>query len=505
MYPALPPEPPSEPEIPRRIEEIIAYAPAKHCPGGKELIGTGEEADCFYYVESGTFEVSYQAQQTPIVVAMIGAGAFFGEVGFFDQLPRTRNIRALDDAQLRVFDKTVMDRLHENDPALYRCFLEFLLKLVSRRFRQILSDRGPLTAYAASLSTGKEHFKGLQMLPADLLGSSGWQAISQQIEGFKAAMFDVAYQLQKDVNGELSEDLQRRGEEVLDELKIRVRQFGPEIEQTDHADLLWGYVFKEVFPYLMRSRFAERAYYKPKGYAGDFMMIELIYRQQAEGDGKLGRLIDGWALNQVPPRAVRARRRLLGKLIDDTCRGVYRLRRAQGPPMRLMNLACGSARELFDIINVCDYSDRIEAICIDIDPEALQFANQHVNTGVHQASVKFMTENVIKWSMGRVAHDFGLQDLIYSSGLCDYLDDRLLLRMIKRCYEHLNPGGTLIIGNFSTSNPDRFFMDYLLYWRLIHRDEAKLRDLFSQTGFGRQVDIVVEEEGLNLFAVARRP
>jgi hypothetical protein len=115
-----------------------------------------------------------------------------------------------------------------------------------------------------------------------------------------------------------------------------------------------------------------------------------------------------------------------------------------------------------------------------------------------------MTENVIKWALGRVKHDFGTLDLIYSSGLCDYLDDRLLVKMIQRCYEHLNSGGTLVIGNFSKDNPDRFFMDHLLYWRLIHRNKADLMSLFNDTGFGGNVRIMSEEEGLNLFAIARR-
>jgi SAM-dependent methyltransferase len=494
-------EPVSNAPIVEQLEEITRYGHLQHCPSGEELIVTGEKADCFYYVENGTFEVSYQAQQTPIVVAMIGAQTFFGEVGFFDERPRTRNVRAVDDAQLRVFDHSVMDRIHSEKPDLHRCFLEFLLRLASGRFRRILSDRGPLTAYAASLSTGKEHFKGIQTLPADLLGAPGWQSINHTIETFKAAMFDVAYKLQKDVSGNHRNLLHNQGATILDELKVNVRQFGDQIEANEHAELMWGYIFKEVFPYLMRSRFVERAYYKPKGYAGDFLMIEQVYRNQPEGDGKLGQLIDRWALDQVPARAVRARRRLLARLIHEICRECAE----NGNSARLMNLACGSSRELFDVLGNCDFSEIIDAMCVDIDAEALQYANQHVNPGGHSASLRFMTENVIKWAIGRVQHDFGPMDLIYSSGLCDYLDDRLLLRMIRRCFDQLKPGGKLIIGNFSTANPDRFFMDRLLYWRLIHRSEATLRELFSQSGFGDRVEVVVEEEGLNLFAIARRP
>jgi SAM-dependent methyltransferase len=169
-----------------------------------------------------------------------------------------------------------------------------------------------------------------------------------------------------------------------------------------------------------------------------------------------------------------------------------------------MNLACGPARELFDLLGRCDYSRQIEALCMDIDPEALQYANQHVNTSSHQASVRFMRENVIKWAIGRAKHDIQPQDIIYSSGLCDYLDQRLLTKLIRRCYDQLAPGGQLIIGNFAHTNPDRLLMDHIVYWRLIHRDKQDLFDAFSETPFGDKVEVITEAQEVNLFAVGTK-
>lgn len=483
------------------IEAVLPYGMLQSCSWGTDLIAMGAASECFYYVETGTLEVSYTSNQTPIVVALIGPGSFFGEIGFFDQLTRTRNIKTVEDVSLRVFDQNAMARLRKDDQDLYSRFLEYLLRSVCARFRQVLSDRGPLTAYAAALSTGKEHFKGMQQLPADLLGSSGWQYINQELESFKASMFDVGYRLQGEAGHEISARLKEEGEAILTGFFEKMRAAATALKQNESDDLIWGYVFKEVFPYLVRSRFFERAYYKPKGYAGDFYMIELIYRNQPEGDGKLGYLIDGWLLEQVPARAVRGRRRLLHDLLDRLCR--ERLDAAGS--IHIMNLACGPCRELFDLIGQGGYSERINATCIDIDAEALQFANQQVNTFDHRAALRFMRENVIKWALGRIKQDFGPQDIIYSSGLCDYLDRRAASALIRRCYEHLKPGGVLIIGNFAPDNPDRLLMDQLMYWRLIYRDETQLEALFDESPFRGQVQIVAEEEGVNLFAVARRP
>lgn len=482
------------------IQDVLPFAACRVCSVGEKLMESGESADCFYFVEQGLFEVSYLTRQTPIVVAMIGSGAFIGEIGFFDRQDRTRRIRAVSPARLRVFDRAVLNRMLSEQPALYGRFMEHVLGSVCRRFRQILSDRGPLTAYAASLSTGKERFKGVQPLPTDLMGSPLWQETNHYLETFKAEMFAIAYQLQRDSRPAVADDIQRKGDAVLDLLKEKIRQAGPVINGMESADLIWGYIFKEVFPYLMRSRFAERAYYKPKGYAGDFLMIESIYRNQPDGDGKLGRLIDTWVLNQVPARSVRARRFLLKRLLDRFCTE----RLEQPGCIRIMNLACGPARELFDLLADCDFSSRLEAVCIDIDAEALEYSDRVVNPHSHGASIVYMRENIIKWAIGRIKHDFEPQDIIYSSGLCDYLDERLVSALIERCHHYLKPGGVLVIGNFSPANPDRFFMDQLLYWRLIHRGADDLESLFARSSFNGRPEIIAEDEAVNLFAVMRK-
>jgi CRP-like cAMP-binding protein len=495
--PPLADDPVVDPEL---VQAVLPYAQRTECRKGQDLIVTGEQADCFYYVEDGTFEVSYTAQDTHIVVAMIGAGSFFGEIGFFDQLTRTRNIQAVEESSLCVFNQQSMAEISRSDAGLYAQFMEFLLRTVCSRFRQILSDRGPLTSYAAFLSTGKEHFQGLQPLPADLLGSSGWQQTSQRVEDLKAALFDIAYHLQKDTGPDIDPDMLTKGEAVLNAFNSDLAQFIEHSLAPQYTSLMWGYVFKEVFPYFMRSRYAERAYYKPKGYAGDFMMMEWIYNQQPDGDGKLGKLIDGWILRQASCQAVRNRRELLSDLLDSMCRQLLH----PGRRIRIMNLACGPARELFDLLDKCDYSQQIEALCMDIDPEALQYANQNVNTSSHQASVRFMRENVVKWAIGRARHDIQPQDIIYSSGLCDYLDQRLLNRLIRRCYDQLAPGGRLIIGNFANTNPDRLLMDHIVYWRLIHRDKQDLINAFAETPFGESVEVLTEAQGVNLFAVGTK-
>ena len=48
-------------------------------------------------------------------------------------------------------------------------------------------------------------------------------------------------------------------------------------------------------------------------------------------------------------------------------------------------------------------------------------------------------------------------------------------------------------------------MDHIVSWRLVYRDETELRELFGETPFGGNIDLLSEERQVNLFAVATKP
>ncbi|MBI1388861.1 MAG: methyltransferase domain-containing protein [bacterium] len=354
---------------------------------------------------------------------------------------------------------------------------------------------------SAGYSGVHQRYDDAKPIPEPLHMQPEWRFVQQAVEESKTAFYDLSHRLQIDPDPEPKEEHRRRCGEVLDQFNERLRKTAALLEGYQYADSVWGYAFKEIFPYFLRSRFAERTYSKPKGYAGDFQMIEMLYNNQPDGDGKLGRLVDAWCLETATARAVRGRRKLLTQLL---AKFTY-ARRNQNDPIRVLNLGCGSNRELFDFLAHCDYDNRIEAVCVDTDRDALTFTNHHVNVFHHRASVKLLDDNVARWSVGKGRHSYGPQDLIYSSGLTDYFGARMFRALATRCYDHLRPGGVLIIGNFGDTNPHRAFMDHIIHWRLIHRSEEEFRNLFSDTPFGSRVKVIAEPQSINLFAIAQKP
>ncbi len=482
------------------VRRALAYSICQTYEQGEKINLDSDNKRSFYFVKKGMLEVSYTADETKITVALLGPGLFFGEIGFFEGGSRIRDIRVVEKAEISVFTVYSMRHFQQKEVDLYCRFLTFLTRSICAKFRRILDENEPLACYGASLSSGGKGYDQSRPIPTYFLKTKNWFDINQVIEEFKAHFYDISHILQMDPSPHIPDEIKQRGFSLINDLEKFLVKMEKNSGNEESANIIWGYIFKEIFPYFMRSRFGERSYYKPKGYAGDFNMMEMLYNNKPEGDGKIGVLVDDWLLQTPAAKAIRGRRVLLKKKLAEFCQPL----KENSDVINIMNLACGPNRELFDFLAECDYSEKISAICVDIDSEALQFTNQQVNTFPHRASIRLMSENLVKWALGRVQQNFRMQNIIYSSGLIDYLNDKLVLKFANRCFDHLKPGGKLMLGNFSPVNPSRTVMDNILQWKLIHRTSDDLIHIFNGSSFADQMEVISEEQGINLFAVGTK-
>lgn len=65
-------------------------------------------------------------------------------------------------------------------------------------------------------------------------------------------------------------------------------------------------------------------------------------------------------------------------------------------------------------------------------------------------------------------------DLIYSSGLFDYFDLDKSVRLARKLWENVKPGGSLIITNAHPDNPTRFWMEYVSEWYLEYKTDQEM-------------------------------
>ena len=251
----------------------------------------------------------------------------------------------------------------------------------------------------------------------------------------------------------------------------------------------------EMLPYILTTETADRFYSKPRGYAGDYIAIQRIYQNQPGGSSRLGPVMDRMFLEMPPSLAVRNRRKLIADEI------VAAVKERGGKPVRVLCLASGPATEVFDAFAAIEDRTLLKATLMDIDLQALAFVDDLRTRHRLTAQITLVNENLIALFLGRSSVRLEPQDLIYSIGLIDYLNDKLVGKLLQFAHQNLAPGGKVLLGNFHPKNPAKEFMDFVLEWNLIHRTEADMHRLFRGSPFARDCSrIQFEGEGVNLFA-----
>jgi SAM-dependent methyltransferase len=230
---------------------------------------------------------------------------------------------------------------------------------------------------------------------------------------------------------------------------------------------------------LMQDPFTHRAVTKPRGYAGDAVMMDFIYDgAPPSGTTEIGAGVFAATTRAGMGLSVRYRRQLLQSLIDDT---VVRHEQA-----RVLSVAAGHCRELQgSLVESAGFGG--EFVALDQDPLSCQeIARAHaghavrvVNQGVRELAGS---------AQGSVLADaLGSFDLIYSAGLYDYLPDALAKRLTRRLLAMLRPGGRLLIANFVPGGTGRGYMELFMDWTLVLRNEAAMRALAEAAGAAHTV------------------
>lgn len=224
------------------------------------------------------------------------------------------------------------------------------------------------------------------------------------------------------------------------------------------------------------------AYCKPRGYAGDFEMIDRHYLSYVCPDARLANWDQFWHVHPEA-EAVRNRKYYFHDLLCQHCT------ERNGKRLDILNLASGPARDVFEFVSITEADVHFD--CIDHDPQAVEFAGNLCRPFADR--ITFTRADVVR------LHRSKKYDLIWAAGLFDYFSDSLFKRVLRRLLSFLLPGGELVIGNFSPANPNIAWLRFC-EWHLHHRSADHLKRLAIESGVQPdQVAIGQEPEGVNLF------
>lgn len=462
------------------LDWIIESGDEQQIIAGAMLLTEGQDSAFLFIVLEGLLGISVAAIPDH-QLATLGPGELVGDISFLEDLPASASVIAVENSLVLTLSKQALLAKIKQDPAfaarLYRAFAI----LASRRLRERVGSLG-----RALQEQGRNAVEASQVE----------RRMMELIANFKQFVNDADKEALKH-DGMLPNpryrEIQRGFREFVAAVNVLI---GDQASLSQVVkDSLGALLQREVLPYLLLTSTAERFYSKPRGYAGDFFTIDKIYRNQPDGKGRLGPLLDYCFLEEPPAKAVRNRRSLL---LEEMRRS---LRERAGERTYFTSLACGPAAELFDLFADLEDSDRVMATLVDIDPQALAFVSKRRNRTGLRNQLRLETGNLLYLATGRQKLSLVPQDLVYSVGLIDYFNDKFVIKLLNYVHSILAPGGRVILGNFHPRNSAKAFMDYVLEWRLIHRSEQDMNRLFEASAFARPcTNIRFEEEGVNLFA-----
>ena len=445
---------------------------------GERLSSEGEQNDSLFIVLDGILAAAVDGVPGAKIERHV-AGGIVGETAFFTDGKVSETLIAEEPSRALEIPRRVLSAKLEHDPRFAADFYRALLQSTALKLRHVSARLHAAEAAAA----------------ADGSGDPAARRAHEAITEFKRMI--VALDKEAIKQGGLSEE---RKEEFLrfsmSLMHVCHDVLGPSSPLSDQLkEHIGARLQHEMLPYVLTTETADRFYSKPRGYAGDYLAIHNIYAEKAGGAGRLGSLMDRMFLNTPPSRAVRNRKNLLTREI------VALVRERQPGPTRVLCLASGPATEVFDAYRAIDDRGRLQTTLMDIDLQALAFVDELRSREKLSGVMSLVNENLIALFLGRGKTRLEKQDFIYSLGLIDYLNDKLVGKLLTYAYDILAPGGKILLGNMHPKNPAKEFMDNVLEWELIHRTEEDMHRLFGQSPFRRPCTrILFEEEGIDLFA-----
>lgn len=232
---------------------------------------------------------------------------------------------------------------------------------------------------------------------------------------------------------------------------------------------------EKTHPVLSKSNFIDRTRTWPNGQQGDYMTLELAYKNMPMSEG-IGYFLDIYALSNEIAVGVRSRIVKMRELLKEELSGRRNL--------KVLDVACGSCREVFELASEIK-SSGARFTCMDLDPNALDFAlDRFAFAGLSSDNADVVKYNALRMFDNEMAQlEFGTQDVIYSIGFFDYLPDDFLVKMLNSLYAMLNPGGKLIMAFKDVSRYRPEIFHWLVDWDgFLQRRESDLERILREAG-----------------------
>ena len=314
-------------------------------------------------------------------------------------------------------------------------------------------------------------------------------------------MTEALWKLVRDVADELRGDLERLSKQAASGADAGQLDTGPlDTERLDTgvrecldrhlarlaASQCWGpanraasqWLWQAAGAFLRVGSLQYHAYSKPRGYAGDFEMLDRICHETCSSH-PLGASFDRYFLQQAAPRAVRRRVERVSRTIVD------RVRQSGGAAQHMVSVGSGPAFDVERALGQLSAKQRatIRVTLLDLDPRALEHAAAQIGPLLEPHSLACVHANLSRLTR-QAANRRRIEsaDLLFCTGFFDYVDDLAATELLGLFWRSLAPQGRMAVYNFAPSNPSRAYMEWIGNWYLTYRDAPTLVGLGRAAG-----------------------
>lgn len=237
-----------------------------------------------------------------------------------------------------------------------------------------------------------------------------------------------------------------------------------------------------VAEYFLQDPFTRWSFEKPRGYSGDAQLLDFIYGHKSvdadvTGSTELGRALYDYTKNASSSVAVRERRDLLTKYVDE-------IAAAHGADTEILTVAAGHLREADRSTALRE--GRIKRwVALDQDPMSVGSITRDF-TGTCVETVDGSVRGILT-----DAYKLGHFDFAYSAGLYDYLSEKVAVKLTRKCMKMLKPNGTLLFANFAQDIVVDGYMETFMNWALLLCSEADMWSIINHSVDRNAVDASV--------------
>lgn len=234
-----------------------------------------------------------------------------------------------------------------------------------------------------------------------------------------------------------------------------------------------------VGKFLFEDPLTHWSFNKPRGYSGDASLLDIYYKHSSMSGhvgeaSALGKQIYDCTVNDPACAAGRERCEILARTVDEAAERT-------GGATEILAVAAGHLREA-EICKSLRANQIKRWVALDQDPVSVGVMTRDIGGSV----VDPMIGSVL--GLLKRSYDLGTFDLVYASGLYDYLQQKIAVKLLQRLAELLRPGGQFLFANFSDEVTSDGYMETFMDWQLILRSADDMWEIINMSVDRNQFD-----------------